>query len=100
MASFITEFLNDAFRQYFVYLRMPWNRLRNPGLRILKPIMLGAMPDENRAQFLDLFDQVTTLHAISSSAWRRTLGIAPEVKSWYKSARCAFRSSKLVPWVK
>ena len=49
--------------------------------RILIPVVFAAVTDENAAKFINLSDEVPVLHASSSSDWRRTQGISPEVKS-------------------
>jgi len=47
---------------------MPRSGLRNLGLRILEPAVFSAVPDENRATFLDLVNETAPLHATSSWA--------------------------------
>ena len=75
-----------------VDLPMPRNRLRHARARILIPIVLPAMSDENTSHLLDPLHEVPTLHATSSSATLRTAGMCPPDKSAYKSRRCSCRS--------
>ena len=68
----IRELLDDALRDKFLYLGVSRDRLRHFRLRVLIPIVLPAVPDENCATFLNLTNQVAPLHATSSTEWRRT----------------------------
>jgi len=75
------RFLMMLFGQHLIYFRVPRYGLRNLGLRMLMPVGLSAVPNENSAPVFDLSDEIATFHANSSWACRRTLGITPELRS-------------------
>jgi hypothetical protein len=68
-------------RQPVFNLTMSGNGLRNFGLWVLIPIMLAAMTNQNTTHTLKRFYQISSFHAISSSATRRTFGIVPLLNS-------------------
>ena len=93
------KLLQDGLGQKLVDLAMAWDRLRHARARILIPIVLPAVPDENASDLLDLLNEVPALRATSNSATFRTAGMCPPDKSAYKSRRCACRSRSDLPWV-
>jgi hypothetical protein len=60
---------------------MPRNRLTLLRTRVLIPIMLAAVTDENTTHSVQLLDELDALQAICSSARRRTQGTFPDVTS-------------------
>ena len=62
------QFLNNVLCEILFDFSMPWNGLAGFCDRILIPIMSASMPDKNTPQPLNLFYQISSLHAISSSA--------------------------------
>ena len=60
---------------------MPWDWLRHSRSWVLIPIVLAAMAYQDAATRFNFLDQITALHAISNSAWRRAQGIAFEERS-------------------
>ena len=77
----IAEQLDNVLRQPFFDLVMSGHRLRDFGLRVLIPIMLAAMSNKNTAYAFKLFYQLSSFHAISSSATLKTFGIVPLLNS-------------------
>jgi hypothetical protein len=53
--------------EMFIDLVVPGDRLANFCLRILIPIVLSAMSDENCTLLFDFLDQLASFHASSSS---------------------------------
>lgn len=80
-------------------LGVAWNRLGYFRDGILIPIVLAAMPNKHAALRFQLSDEILALHWRVNSASFRTPGIAPLVRSTYRSRRCACRSSNDSPCV-
>ena len=82
LASFLgRQLLDDASRKHLINLRMTRHGLGNFGLRVLEPIVLSAVPNENRSAFFYFSDEIPAPHANSSCACRRALGINPALRS-------------------
>lgn len=96
----ICELPDNASRDKLFDLGVAWYWLRHLRFRVLIPVVLTTVPDEDCTAIFDFPDQITPLHANSNLARRLTNGMTPDDKSWYKSARCSFRSSKLEPCVR
>ncbi len=60
---------------------MSWHRLRNAGLRIAVPIVLGAMSHEHAALGFDLANQIAPFHDTTSSSTLRIPDTTPVLKS-------------------
>ena len=78
---------------------MSWDRLGSFCYRVLIPIVISTMPDENTTHLLQLPDQIFSFQATSSSETLRTQGMTPLVKSLYKSFKFSFSSSRVSPCV-
>ena len=61
----VRQLPDDALRDELLDLCMARNRLGHFRQRILIPIVLSAVSDENGAAFLDLPNQIASLHATS-----------------------------------
>src|SRR5262249_8089996 len=79
---------------------MAWNRLRCARFRILVPIVLAAVADQQTSALFHLADEINPFHSTASSAMLRTLGMSPLRKSRYKSRRFSSRSLKVSPCVR
>ena len=60
----LLQFLEDVFGKMVFNLIMARYRLAHAGFRVLIPIMLSAVAYKSTAEFLDLSDQLGSLHAI------------------------------------
>ncbi len=77
----ITKHLKNMLCQAFSYFTMPGNRLRNPRIRVLIPIMISTMTDENTSLFFDFLDEINSFHPTANSPYFRIWGIFPELIS-------------------
>lgn len=81
IAGSIFQFLKNVTGEMFVDLSVAGDRLTGRGSRILIPIVLASMANEDASVLLKLPDEVVAFHASSSSATWRTPGIFPPVRS-------------------
>src|SRR5262249_52280089 len=71
------QFFQKVPRQLFVNLAMSRHGLPDPGLRVLIPVVLRTVPDEDAAESLDLLDQLGPLHETINSSTLRIPGSSP-----------------------
>jgi hypothetical protein len=81
------KLFNDRTCKKLVDLAMPRHWLCHARARVLIPVVPPTMSDQNASHLLDLLDQVSALHATSSSAALRAAGMCPPDRSAYRSRK-------------
>ena len=88
--AWLAQLFDDPPRQSFIDLVVARHRLIRAGLGIAIPIVLRAVPNQDRPSRMDPPDELNPLHANVRSATWRTPGNSPLVRSAWRSRRCSF----------
>lgn len=75
------QHFEDVLGQLVLDLSMPRDRLRDAGIGIAVPVVLGSMANQHTTELPDRLDQLGSLHATSSSPTLRIPGIVPPAMS-------------------